>query len=57
MHNGDNGHKTVAELGLRKEIGSGAERLLRALIRRGLTPEAYPAAAALVRVLDEGAKS
>jgi hypothetical protein len=46
--------RTKAELGLRSEMPAGAERLLAALLKRGLPETHLPAAAALVLALDEG---
>jgi hypothetical protein len=52
-----NGRRTVAELGMTRQFpAGGAERLLRELVRRGLADESLHAAAALVLVLDEGAR-
>ena len=57
--NGHNGRRTMAELGLKKEVGPGRgpERLLRELARRGLGDEHYVGAAALVLALNAEAAS
>jgi hypothetical protein len=47
---------TKAEAGIAQEIAPGPARLLAALVRRGLAEEHLYAAAALVLVLDEGAR-
>ena len=44
---------TKAEMGLAKEIGPGAERLLAALVKYGLSENSLRVAAALVLALDE----
>lgn len=46
--------KTVAALGLRRDCPPGPARLLRELVKRGLTEDALHSAAALALVLDEG---
>lgn len=53
---GSNGHvMTTAEAGLRRERSPGAERLLAALVKRGLLHEHLHAAASLVLALEEAA--
>jgi hypothetical protein len=55
--NGDGHRRTVAQAGLRREIGpdAGAERLLRELVRRGLADDALVPAAALILALEHQA--
>ena len=46
--------QTVATAGLSKGAAPGAERLLRALVKRGLREDSLGAAAALALALDDG---